>query len=193
MGMFEQVRFLLRLARWQAIARRYFVTNGFDGALTMLGLITGFYVSGGVAPQIAVSACAGAAIALAMSGVTSAYVSEVAERRRELHDLQEAMIADLGRSAHARATRLVPVLIALVNGLAPLVISAVIIVPLWLAAVHVALPWGFLELALSLAFLMMFLLGAFLGRISGTFWLWAALRTLLIGIVTAGAILVLDI
>jgi VIT1/CCC1 family predicted Fe2+/Mn2+ transporter len=31
----------------------------------------------------------------------------------------------------------------------------------------------------------MFLLGVYLGRISGTFWLWAGLRTLLVAAVTA--------
>lgn len=193
MGIVAQIRDLLRLTRSQGIARRYFITNGFDGALTMLGLTMGFYVSGGVAPAIAVSACAGAAIALGMSGVTSAYVSEAAERRRELRDLQGAMVADLGESTHARAARVVPFLIAFVNGFAPLAISVVVILPLWLAAMGVGLPADPLELAIGLAFAMIFLLGVFLGRISGTFWLWTGLRTLLIGLVTALIILVLDI
>jgi hypothetical protein len=37
--MLERLRLLVQLTRAHRIARRYFVTNGFDGALTMLGLI----------------------------------------------------------------------------------------------------------------------------------------------------------
>ena len=54
--MFSQLRFLIQLGRAQHIARRYFVTNGFDGALTMLGLTMGFYASGGVATPVVISA-----------------------------------------------------------------------------------------------------------------------------------------
>jgi hypothetical protein len=35
-------RSLLQVSQSTAIARRYFVTNGFDGTLAMLGLIMGF-------------------------------------------------------------------------------------------------------------------------------------------------------
>ena len=34
-----------QITRSDLIARRYFVVNGFDGGLTMLGLLVGFYVS----------------------------------------------------------------------------------------------------------------------------------------------------
>jgi len=125
----EEILFLLRISRSRGIVRRYFVTNGFDGALAMLGLIMGFYVSGGVPLGVAISVCLSTAIALAVSGLSSAYISEMAERRRELHQLERAMVADLGGSAYGRATRLVPLIIALVNGLAPLCIALVIVAP----------------------------------------------------------------
>ena len=80
-----------------------------------------------------INACVAAAIALGMSGISSAWISEVAERKRELRELEEAMLADLGRSAHGQAARWVPLLVALVNGGAPLLISLLIITPLWLA------------------------------------------------------------
>jgi len=190
--MLVQIRFLLQLTRSQGIARRYLVTNGFDGALTMLGLNIGFFVSGNnVDLSVAISACVGAAIALAMSGLTSAYVSESAERRKELRELEGAMVTDLDESAHAKAARLVPLLIALVNALSPLLISLLIILPLWLGQLGIWLPLAPVESAIAQAFVMIFLLGVFLGRISGQFWLWAGLRTLLIAILTAALILLL--
>ena len=85
--MIEQLIWLLKITRSQVIARRYFVVNGFDGALTMLGLLVGFYVSEDVRLPIVINACIGVAIALGMSGVSSAYISEAAEKQRELKEL----------------------------------------------------------------------------------------------------------
>lgn len=183
-----QLVFLLRLARAHAIARRYFVVNGFDGALTMLGIIMGFYVSGEGSLVGIISACVGAAVALAASGISSAYISEAAERRSELRTLEHAMVADLGESDHARASRLVPAVIAVVNGFAPLIISLVIILPLWLSRLLPGYPFPPLESSLATAMAVIFLLGVFLGRVSRTHWLLAGARTLLIAVATCGII-----
>ncbi len=178
----------LKLTRSQGIARRYFVVNGFDGALTMLGLIMGFRVSGSSDLAMVLNACLGAAIALGVSGVSSAYVSEAAERRKALNELEEAMAKDLGGSAHGHAARWVPLLIALVNGAAPLFISLFILSPLWLAQAGIILPWPPLLAALGCAFFAVFLLGVFLGRVSGQHWLHSGLQTLLIALITAGLV-----
>ncbi len=186
--MFNQIRFLLQITRTHGIVRRYFVVNGFDGALTMLGLIIGFLVSAPANISVIINACLGAAIALGMSGVSSAYISEVAERRRDLLKLQEAMVKDLQQSAHGEAARRVPMLIALVNGLAPLIISLLIILPLWLFDMGMPLPLSPLYVAIVVALLLIFLLGVFLGRIAGIPWLRSGLRTLLVATLTAALI-----
>lgn len=188
MSLFSQVRFLLQITRTHGIVRRYFVVNGFDGALTMLGLIIGFLISSTADLSIIINACLGAAIALGMSGLSSAYISEAAERRRELLKLQEAMIADLQQSAHGVAARWVPLLIALVNGLAPALISLLILIPLWLAKYGVPLPTSPLYLAIVIALLLIFLLGVFLGRIASISWLRSGLQTLVVASVTVGLI-----
>ena len=185
MSPLEQLRFLLHITRAGGIARRYLVTNGFDGALTMLGLAMGFRISGEVAPSVMIAACMGTAIALGMSGLTSAYISEAAERRRELQELEEAMLADLNASAHARAARLVPVLIAVVNGMAPFLISLLIMTPLWLEIFGITLAPSPIDATIIVAFVLIFLLGVFLGHVSGEFWLWTGLRTVAIAAVTS--------
>ena len=184
MKLFNQARFLLQITRTHGIARRYFVVNGFDGALTMLGLIIGFLLSAPTNISIIINACLGAAIALGVSGVSSAYISEAAERRRELLKLEEAMVADLQQTAHGEAARWVPMLIALVNGLAPLIISLLIILPLWLSNVGIPMPLSPLYVAIIVALLLVFLLGVFLGRIAGISWLRSGLRTLLVAMLT---------
>ena len=189
--MTNQFRFIFELTRAHTIARRYFVTNGFDGALTMLGITMGFYAGDTVAVAVVTSACVGAAIALAMSGFASAYVSEAAEREKELKELEQAIGGNLEDAVQGRAARLVPIFIAAVNGFTPLLIALCIIMPLWLSEAGFVLPLSPLESAIGVAFLMLFLLGAFLGTVSGRFWLWTGLRTLLIALFTAAVILLL--
>ena len=188
MSLFQQAKFLLRITRTHDIVRRYFVVNGFDGALTMLGLIIGFLVSTPADLSLIINACLGAAIALGVSGVSSAYVSESAERKRALGKLEEAMISNLQESAHGEAARLAPILIALVNGSAPLIISLLILIPLWLSNAGIPLPLPPLYAAIIIALLLVFLLGVFLGRIAGISWLRSGIQTLLIAIVTAALI-----
>jgi len=183
--MLRRFRVLLHITRSHLIARRYFVVNGFDGALTMLGLVVGFAVSEPVGLPVVITACVGAAVALGVSGMTSAWLSETAEKQSELRELERAMITDLGESAYGHAARVLPIAIALVNGSAPLVISILIIAPLWAAQGGVSLPLPPLHTSLAMALAMIFLLGVYLGRISGTFWLWAGIRTLLIAMATA--------
>ena len=98
------------------------------------------------------------------------------------------MVKDLRDSYHGEALRWVPMLIALVNGAAPLCISLLIITPLWLASAGVSLPLPPLYAAIAVALLSVFLLGAFLGRVAGVSWLYSGLRTLLIALATAALI-----
>ena len=177
-------RILIHAKRAQGIARRYFVTNGFDGALTLLGLMVGFYSSDAVAISTAITVSLGAAIALFMSGISSGYLSETAERKKELQELEGALLADLSQSDYGKASRYVPMLVALVNGLSPLSIALVIISPLWLTQLGISLPFSPFIAAIFIALLLIFLLGILLSRISNEFWLWSGLRTLSIAALT---------
>ena len=183
--MLKHFQLLLKISRSHLIARRYFVVNGFDGALTMLGLLMGFYISGEAMVSVIIAACTGTAIALAVSGISSAYISESAEKQQELRELENAMMADLQDSAHAQAARLMPYIVAVVNGLAPLLFAIVIIMPLVLAEWQtewIAYP---IETAAVVALVLIFFLGVFIGKISDSFWLWSGVRALLIALITS--------
>ena len=188
MGLLGRASRLLSISDSKGIVRRYLVVNGFDGALTMLGLIIGFVASTPPELEVIINACVAAAIALGMSGISSAWISEVAERKRELRELEESMLADLGHSAHGQAARWVPLLVALVNGGAPLLISLLIITPLWLAQGGVPLPAPPLHLAISIAATVIFVLGVVLGRIADVSWVRSGLRTVVIAALTVALI-----
>ncbi|MDJ0805964.1 MAG: hypothetical protein QNJ78_03945 [Gammaproteobacteria bacterium] len=184
--------FLLHFKRAAGIARRYFITNGFDGALTMLGMMAGFYSHDTVDISVALGAAMGAAVALFMSGLSSAYLSESAERRKELQELEQALITDLQQSDFGKASRYLPVIIALVNGLSPFLICLLILIPLWLSQFGLALPASPFLVAICIALSCTFLLGLFLGSISKTHWLWAGLRALSIAAVTLFVIILFE-
>ena len=186
---FGKLRKMLRISDSEGIVRRYFVVNGFDGALAMVGLLAGFSASEEVPLSIVITSCLATALALGMSGVSSAYVSESAERRRSLNELEQAMVSRLPDSDQAHAVSWVPWLVALVNGTAPMLIALLIIAPLWLAEGGLELYFEPLWVAGGVAFVIIFLLGVFLGGVGGTFWLWSGLRSLGVALLTIGLIL----
>jgi len=190
--MYRQFITVLDLTGAQGIARRYFVVNSFDGALTMLGLIVGFYLSERVELQVIINACIGAAVALAVSGVSSAYISETAEKKKELQELEQAMIEDLDESMHGRATRLIPVFLALVNGLSPFLVSLLILTPILLASHSIDLPLPPLQAAFLVALVILFAFGVYLGRIGNVNWFWAGFRVILIALITGAIIVALN-
>ena len=184
----NQIKTMLVNSDSLSIMRRYLVVNGFDGALTTLGLIMGFYVSDRVDLLVVITSCLAAALALGMSGISSAYISEAAERRRNLAILEEAMLTSLDKSNHARSVIWIPWLVALVNGIAPLFIAMIIIFPLWLGYRGALAGLQPLPTAAGVALVIIFLLGVFLGRVGGTFWLWSGLQSLLVALLTMGLI-----
>ena len=180
MSFFIKLQKLIAITHIHNIARRYLVVNGFDGALTNLGLLSGFYFHHVANLTLIMTACLGAAIALGMSGFSSAYVSEAAERKLEFKKLQDAMVTDISGSSHDKASRWMPLFIGAVNGLSPLIISLLTLNPLWMAEHGIVLFINPLILAMIVAFFIIFLLGVFLSNVSGSFWLFSGLQTLII-------------
>ena len=191
MSLVRRTRGMMELSGSGEILRRYLVVNGFDGALTMLGLIIGFLFSAPDDLDVVGSACLAAAIALGMSGISSAYVSEVAERKHQLEKLESAMIADLSNTRHGEAARWIPLLVALVNGMAPLVFCLLIISPLWLTQAGIPLVLPPLQLSILIAFSIIFVLGVLLGRIAEVSWLRSGIQTMLLAAATVALIYLL--
>ncbi|MHA1636972.1 MAG: hypothetical protein ACTSUB_03050, partial [Candidatus Thorarchaeota archaeon] len=171
-GLIERTAKALELTKGVEIARRYLAMNAFDGALTMLGLILGGLITIDPArPQIVFNAlllaAVGTSLAMAISGFSGSYLTESAEREREVDELGKAMLTDMTHSMYAKATRVTSVVVAMVDGLAPSIAAVIVISPL------LFVPFGFighitaLYLAIGVCMLLLFALGLFLGNISG--------------------------
>ena len=185
MKLLTQIKFLLDISLSHGIIRRYFVVNGFDGALTILGLIVGFLVSTPAELSVVISVCLAAGISLGVSGVSSAYISESAERVHAHRNLEKALVSDLRHSAHAEAARWIPLIVAAVNGAAPFVVCCLILTPLWLYKLGIPLPAAPLYAAAFVALSIIFLFGVFLGHFNKVSWLYSGFQTLLTALATA--------
>jgi predicted membrane protein (TIGR00267 family) len=180
----------LRISESDGLVRRYFVVNGFDGALTMLGILGGFYISGVSETKVVISACLGAAVALFMSGLSAAYISEAAERKKSLAEIEQAMTISLKNSTHGMAARWTPWIVGAVNGFSPFIIALLILSPIMFYSP--GMPYSPILVAIVLGLFLMFLLGLFLGRVSGNHWLLSGLKALVVGIATLLVVLLLE-
>jgi predicted membrane protein (TIGR00267 family) len=131
----------------------------------------------------------GASLAMAISGLSGAYMAERAERSRDLQELEKAMLRDMENSIHARAMKAATVWVALVDGGAPLMAGMIALTPFLLAALDFMTPTCAVYFSIAAIMAMLFLLGIFLGRISGEKLIISGVKTLAIGLATAAIIL----
>ena len=171
------------------ISRRYFVMNTFDGALTMLGIVLGSYAYGSMDVRLILGAGFGASLAMAISGFSGAYMAERAEQRRDLQELEKAMLRDMENSLHGKAMKAATIWVALVDGGAPLMAGIIALTPFILAFLEMVTPLWAVYSSVAVIMSMLFLLGVFLGRISGEKLLASGFRTLAVGLATAAVIL----
>jgi len=148
------------------IARRYFVTNSFDSALGLLGLIIGSYIIKVNDPRIVLSSGLGTTFAMFLSGFVGTYLMERAERLRELRELERSMLVSLENSLLEKAQKMASIMVALASGLAAPFSSVVTLLPfviayMGLSSINIAYFWALVQ-----GLLFLFMLGFFMGKIS---------------------------
>ena len=116
-----ELRELLRKEEVRSISRRYFISNGFDGTLTAVGIAMGSFISG-VDDGVTVFAIGvGAAVGLGTSGVWSVWEIERAEKLAEIKQLERAMLTDLDDTALMRRKEGARIINAVSSGFGPLI------------------------------------------------------------------------
>jgi predicted membrane protein (TIGR00267 family) len=172
------------------IARRYFVINAFDGSLTSLGVVAGAFVGGVTSASTVISLILATAVSIGVAGFYGSYLVERAERDRALREIEETTLSSLKDSQLYSASRYATVIVALVDGVSPLIASLLIMIPFVLVpplTLHEAY-----YAAGVIAFLELFGLGMFLGRL-GRERLWlAGLKLVTAGIVALAISLLLN-
>lgn len=172
-----------KLIKEEEVARRYFVVNTFDGALTIFGIVTAIYFSGNKDDSIVIISAVGAAIAIAVSGVWGAYSIERAERLRSLRELERHLIRDLDETELEKKAKVVTVLVALVDGLSPLLTSLVIISPFFASKTALITVENAFMYSFTLVVAILFFLGALVGKIAKEEVVSSGLRMVFAGII----------
>ncbi|MHA2398043.1 MAG: hypothetical protein ACXADU_04045 [Promethearchaeota archaeon] len=181
------------------IARRKFFNNCFDGALTCSGIISGVFIiflaePSRFVPQNVIITGFATALAIGISGLWGAFLSEEAERKKKVSDMKKEMAIleaqdhlddennnNVGKTLLEKAEKFATIVASLVDGGAPVLGSSLPLIPFFfggsLTLVH------FIASYLILIGLLVYL-GIFLGKISGGGRLRYALHLVTAGIVT---------
>lgn len=183
----ERIRIHLRWTQGEEIARRYLAMNAFDGVLPVLGIIMGGLASFSFqSPTIifltSLLAIFATTFSMLVSGVTSSYLTEGAERRRDIQDLEKSMLIDLGGSTLTRATKTTVLVVSLINGFSPFFAGLATALPLYLVFFGLGIEVAFIS-SIIVAMFILFLLGAFLGKVSRSNVIVYGLKTLSAGII----------
>lgn len=178
------LRTLLQREDVLSISRRYFVSNGFDGTLTSIGVIVGAVLSGIPDGLTVIKIGLGAAVGLGTSAVWSVWEIERAETEAELRRIERAMLTDLEDTRIQREQRGARVVHATASGLGPLIGVLVPLTPfLFEETVFSVAEAGLVGVGLGVGVLAVF--GAYMASISGQRWYVSAIRMALAGLVVA--------
>ncbi|OLS31371.1 MAG: hypothetical protein HeimAB125_16390 [Candidatus Heimdallarchaeota archaeon AB_125] len=194
----REIKDFLSMTEGENILRRYFVMNGFDGALTALGIILGsFIVTVGSEPdlekiKILISTGIGASIAMGVSGFWIAYLTEKAERTKERKELEEKMVTDLNNTRITRANFWTSLVIAAVDGISPFIFSVLALLPIFF--VFVGLPvMAAYGISFGVILIEVIVLGVFLGAVSKENKLIYALKIIPAALLVAGLTYLLEL
>jgi len=187
----DRIRLYIEVTHISDIARRYFVKNGMDGSMTVLGIILGSWAARVENPYIIVMAGLGACLAMGVSGLFGAYITEKAERKKIIKDLEEAILSDLEGSLQQNASEFVPTLAALVDGLSPALTATISLIPFIMSMARILSIWDSYVISIILTFGTLFALGLYLGRIARErMWLYG-LQMVAAGVVIAFIVYIL--
>lgn len=180
----QRLRTLLAKDEVRSISRRYFISNGFDGTLTAVGVVVGSFLSGVSDGGTVVAVGIGAAIGLGTSAVWSVWEIERAEKQIELQQLEEQMLTELEDTRLQRQAGGERVIHAVASGMGPLVGILLPLLPFVFEGAVLSMYQATLG-GVAIGVLILFSFGAYLGAISKQRWYVAGIRMGLAGLVVA--------
>ena len=183
----------IRISRVGGLVRRYFIMNGFDGALTTLGVVLGSWFGGVQDPRIVFGLGLSAGIAMAVSGAWGAMISERAERLKSKKDLEKALFTKLDGSVIDKASNFAIILVSLIDAVSPLAFSLAILAPYAISGMGMLSISEAFQASMVVGGICLFGLGFFLGRISKENPILHGLLMLLAGVLLSLIILLIGV
>ncbi|MBN2422531.1 hypothetical protein JXB41_04850 [Candidatus Woesearchaeota archaeon] len=170
-----------RIAKISEIGRRYFAMNSFDGILTIMGILLGSFFGEVTDSRIIIMTSLGACIAMGVSGTWGTYLTEEAERKKKLKELERATLRKLDNTKIEKAEKVAIFVTSLIDGLSPALSALVVILPFFFVK-FISINYAYF-ISLGIAFVLLALLGGFLGRISRENIILGSLKMMVAGIV----------
>lgn len=183
----------LEISEKQVAIRRYFFSNSFDGVLAMMGLSLGAAIVPGTKISTVVFAGLGTAIAMLVSGVSGIYLTESAETRRLMREIQESMLRDVSDTVIGKAAAIGTLIVSFVGGFSNFLLSMAVLLPYIVSLIVVELQPMAPALSAAVALVILFVLGMFLGKFSRINIVMTGLRMAGLGIITAALILLVEL
>ncbi|MEM4316185.1 MAG: hypothetical protein QXI97_06305 [Nitrososphaerota archaeon] len=189
----RSVETTLQYSGKSGMVRRYFFTNGFDGAMSMLGIVLGTSLFGGANTLTVATAGLGASLAMFISGFMGTYVTESAENKRRIRELNEVMLTDMEGTVVGESGRVGAIVAGLLQGLGALIFAVAVLTP-YLVSIHLPpLAEHALPASLASGLFVLFVLGLALGRLTRQGILITGLKMAAVGGVTSVLIILIDL
>jgi len=169
------------------VSRRYFIVGFFDGVLTIQGMILGAYLSGKSTTELIISAGIATALALGISSGWGAYEAEMVEQRALKKKREKALLKKVNGGIMERAHNFAIWMSAFVHAISP-IIAAVITLS---AFFFFPKDFAFI-ISIATGFILLFIIGLYMGKISRTNILVSGLRLLLAGVATLIVVTILN-
>lgn len=146
------------------IVRRVFMKNTFDGVITVLGILIATFFAKVNDPYIIIITSLGSGIAMFVSGIFGAYITEAAEQRLIMLNLEKQMLRKLNNTKLNNRSNENSIAVALFDGVSPLIVTLMMISPFFFNT-FLGLNLSFM-LSFTISILIIIFLGFFIGKIS---------------------------
>lgn len=183
-------RRVIAKAEVRALARRYFIANGFDGTLTCIGIVVGAYLSGMTDGRAVIAIGLGGAAGLGTSGIWSVYEIERAETKRKQAELEHSMLTTLEDTQLSRDLKYERTFLAIASATGPVMAMLLSLVP-FLFVTDTFSMFHATVTSVGIGISLLSLAGVYLGSISKQRWYVAALRMAIAGLVVTAISLLL--
>jgi predicted membrane protein (TIGR00267 family) len=178
----EKLREYSKISEVERIARRAFANNSFDGVLTMIGVVMGSFVVGVEDATVVLVTGLSTALAIGISGGWGAYLTESAERRHAVGELERRTLTELHDTKIGKASRMAVIMVAAVDGLSPFLSALLVVLPFFFVSLLPSISYAFYA-SIGMALVALFALGVYLGNISKEKMILSGVKTTVAGIV----------
>lgn len=173
----------LRRLRLSSGFRRFLTNTVFDSTFMLLGVVIGSAFSENADLRVILTTMLVSSLSLGISTGVSVYEAETLEQDKRISELERALFRNLEETAVARSAKKTVTLMSLVNFFTPLISCLVTIFPFILSALGVIGIRLAAWLSIALALAILFVAGAYLGKLGNRNPWVKGLRMLVFGIV----------